>query len=180
MSIGPLGDINSFINMKKFDPMNEVNALSKGNFQGKIENNPASLQNYINNAFNNNQNAFINDGQLQDDLKALTSKSPTLQGGVQFNQPDNNISTPSIDGLDGMSPGKAANAFSNILNNHLANTTKMQNEADNLTERFAAGDKIDVHTVMIAAEKASTSMQFTMQLRNKMLQAYQEVSRMQI
>jgi flagellar hook-basal body complex protein FliE len=39
---------------------------------------------------------------------------------------------------------------------------------------------VEVHDLMIAMEKASTSMQLTMSVRNKTLEAYQEISRMQI
>lgn len=183
MSIGSIGDINSFINMKRFDPMKEINNLSSGSLKNNLENNPVSIQNYMNSAFNNNQSAINNDTELQDDLKVLTKNSNMLQGGVSFNQPSGAINSNgvnSVEEIGAATPANVANSFSNILKNQLMSTTNASKEADNLQERFAAGDNIDIHTVMIAAEKASTSMQFTMQLRNKMLQAYQEVSRMQI
>ena len=43
-----------------------------------------------------------------------------------------------------------------------------------------AGEISDVHDVMVAVEKATTSFQLLMELRNKFLDAYQEVKRMQI
>ena len=179
MSIGSIGDINSFINMQKMDPMKEINNLSSENFKTNLENNPMSIQNYMNSAFNNNQAAMNNDTELQDDIKALTKGQPMLQGGVSFNQP-NSDGINGVGSLEASTPADMAKSFSGMLRNQLNSTSEASGQADKLAERFAAGDKIDIHTIMIAAEKASTSMQFTMQLRNKMLQAYQEVSRMSI
>jgi flagellar hook-basal body complex protein FliE len=49
-----------------------------------------------------------------------------------------------------------------------------------LTEDFAAGRTDNIHQVMIAAEKSDIALQFTMQIRNKILDAYNEIMRMQI
>lgn len=52
-------------------------------------------------------------------------------------------------------------------------TAKMQNE-------LMAGRPVEYHTLMIAMEKASTAMALTMQVRNKLLESYQEISRMNV
>lgn len=60
------------------------------------------------------------------------------------------------------------------VNSSQANAKELQ--TDFMTNRR----KVEVQDVMIAMEKASTSMQLTMQVRNKLLEAYQELSRMQV
>ena len=55
-----------------------------------------------------------------------------------------------------------------------------QNQAANSTERFLSGESEDLHTVAIAAQKAELSFEMFLQVRNKVVQAYQEVMRMQV
>ena len=45
---------------------------------------------------------------------------------------------------------------------------------------FISGRTDNIHSVLIAAEKASISLQFIMEVRNKVIEAYQEIMRMQI
>ena len=42
------------------------------------------------------------------------------------------------------------------------------------------GKPVDLHQVMIAAEQAGLALQLTVQVRNKIIEAYQEISRMQV
>jgi len=46
--------------------------------------------------------------------------------------------------------------------------------------KLAAGQVEDISEVVIAGEKASIAVQLTMQVRNKMVEAYQEIMRMQV
>ena len=46
--------------------------------------------------------------------------------------------------------------------------------------RMAAGDPIDLHEVMLARETASLQFQLAVQVRNKLVEAYQDVMRMQV
>jgi flagellar hook-basal body complex protein FliE len=55
-----------------------------------------------------------------------------------------------------------------------------QNAASLQTDLMTGRRPVEVHDVMIAMEKASVSMQLTMAVRNKLLEGYQELSRMQI
>ncbi len=52
--------------------------------------------------------------------------------------------------------------------------------ADDLTEAFVKGEPVDLHDVMIAAEKAKTSFQLLLQIRSKFLDMYREINRTQI
>lgn len=51
--------------------------------------------------------------------------------------------------------------------------------ADKKVQTFAAGKPMDLHEVVIATEKADLSLRFLLQIRNKLLDGYQEIMRMQ-
>lgn len=70
--------------------------------------------------------------------------------------------------------------FQQLLAQTLDQTIKMQSAADNETQKFLTGEVDDLHKVMIAEEKAGLAFQLTLAVRNKMVDAYQEVMRMQI
>jgi flagellar hook-basal body complex protein FliE len=53
-------------------------------------------------------------------------------------------------------------------------------EAQEAKQRLLVGESDDLHGVMIAMEKAGLAFQLTMTVRNKVIEAYQEVMRMQI
>lgn len=52
-------------------------------------------------------------------------------------------------------------------------------EAGRKAEEFALGKHHDIHEVMVATEKADLSFRLLIQLRNKVVEAYQEIMRMQ-
>ncbi|MBN1107094.1 MAG: flagellar hook-basal body complex protein FliE [Deltaproteobacteria bacterium] len=52
-------------------------------------------------------------------------------------------------------------------------------EANQKTQEFAVGKSFDLHEIMIATEKADLSFRLLVQIRNKLMEAYQEVMRMQ-
>ncbi|MDD2503901.1 MAG: flagellar hook-basal body complex protein FliE [Clostridia bacterium] len=70
--------------------------------------------------------------------------------------------------------------FSDYLKQALNNTNDLLIEADTLADNFAAGKTDNIHQVALAAEKADIALQFTMQIRNKIMDAYSEIMRMQI
>ncbi len=71
-------------------------------------------------------------------------------------------------------------SFGNLLNEQLQKTKDLQIKADDLSEKMVAGEVQDIHKVMIATEEAQIALQLTVQIRNKVIEAYQEVSRMQL
>lgn len=75
---------------------------------------------------------------------------------------------------------EVAGSFKDMFDDALGQVNKLQLDSDNSIANFAAGNITDIHDVMIAVEKASISMQYTLQIRNKMLEAYQEIMRMQV
>jgi flagellar hook-basal body complex protein FliE len=57
---------------------------------------------------------------------------------------------------------------------------ELEKEADKEVEKLVKMENTDVQTTMIAIEKADLSFQMMMQIRNKILSAYEEIMRMQV
>lgn len=74
----------------------------------------------------------------------------------------------------------SSTGFGQLLSGLLDQATTQQTIADNLSTQLALGEIDDVAAVMIAAEKASLSWQLLQQVRNKLLEAFQEIMRMQV
>ena len=70
--------------------------------------------------------------------------------------------------------------FSEFLTKAFSDVNNLQHASEKAAFDLAAGKLQDVSQVTIAAEKATIAMQLTMQVRNKMIDAYQEVMRMQV
>jgi flagellar hook-basal body complex protein FliE len=70
-------------------------------------------------------------------------------------------------------------SFSNTLKEFISDTNTLQIQSADLTERMIKGEPVDLHDVMIASEKAKTSFQLLMEIRNRFLDMYREISRMQ-
>lgn len=70
--------------------------------------------------------------------------------------------------------------FGDYLKNALDNVSNLQIESEKISNDFAAGKTDNIHEVLIAGEKADVALQLTMQIRNKVLDAYNEIMRMQI
>jgi len=69
--------------------------------------------------------------------------------------------------------------FMETLRGAMDETEQLQGQADTQTAALLQGKGMDVHSAMIAVEKADLSFQLMMQVRNKIVAAYQEISRMQ-
>lgn len=75
---------------------------------------------------------------------------------------------------------KGGNSFEAAITNALNDVSGIQNEATKAIESFARGEIKDIHTVAIAVQKADLSLQTLLQVRNKLLTAYQQIMRMQV
>lgn len=75
---------------------------------------------------------------------------------------------------------EAIKAFGDVFKDALSDVNSSQLNANEAVARIAAGDAIDTHDVAIAVEKANLSLQLAIQVRNKIVEAYQEVMRMQM
>lgn len=70
--------------------------------------------------------------------------------------------------------------FGAYLNDAMAQLAAQEAKVENLNGQFVSGNLSDVHQLMIASEKASLGLELTVQIRNKMIEAYQEIMKMQI
>jgi len=89
--------------------------------------------------------------------------------------------------ITGIAPKKADGdkssegvSFGNVLKDAIMDINKLQNDADNAIAKVQLEDAGSIHGAMIALEKAGISFQVMMQVRNKILDAYQEVMRMSV
>ena len=67
--------------------------------------------------------------------------------------------------------------FEKILTGYLKQVNKLQLQSDKAVQQLAAGNNENIHETMIAIEKASISFQMMMQIRNKIIEAYDEIKR---
>jgi flagellar hook-basal body complex protein FliE len=105
-----------------------------------------------------------------------------LTGGYGVDGPpalDGSLSLTGAPGLSGMS-GVSGTGFGEHLADAIDGVNRLQSGADGLVQKLAAGDVQDVHQVMLALNQASNAFGLTVQVRNKALEAYQEIMRMQV
>ncbi len=74
----------------------------------------------------------------------------------------------------------AAAGFADALKSAVEDVNRSQVEADKAVEKLQTGESKNLHEVMISMEKADISLRLAVQMRNKVLEAYQEIMRMQI
>lgn len=75
-------------------------------------------------------------------------------------------------------PHEIQQQFSHILSDVIQKINDTQIVSDRETEKLINGQTTNLHDVMIAAEKASVTLQVSLEIRNKVIEAYQEVMRM--
>jgi len=80
----------------------------------------------------------------------------------------------------GSPAAKVERSFGDLLNTMVTETNQRQQEADQAIQQLHAGGEQGLHEAMIAMEKADISLRYMVQVRNKVIEAYQEVMRMQV
>jgi len=70
--------------------------------------------------------------------------------------------------------------FISYLNNALQEVDDLQKEAADSAKKLVLGGEDYLHNTMIAYEKANLALQLTIEVRNKIVEAYQEIMRMQM
>lgn len=76
--------------------------------------------------------------------------------------------------------GTFVGGFGDALGDAISTLNQLQQEADGKTMALAAGEPVELHDVMIAQDRASLGFQLAVQVRNKLVEAYQDVMRMQL
>lgn len=69
--------------------------------------------------------------------------------------------------------------FSKILSEALENVNEQQKKVEQMSDDFATGKVSNIHELVVEAEKASISLRLTVEVRNKIVDAYREIMRMQ-
>jgi flagellar hook-basal body complex protein FliE len=82
--------------------------------------------------------------------------------------------------IDPSAPASVAKEFGQYLAEALAKVESAQNDATSAAQKLALGEVSDVAEVMIASEKATLALNLTIQVRNKVLEAYQDMMRMPV
>lgn len=88
--------------------------------------------------------------------------------------------TVSVTGTTHSEDRNAVPSFAETLQSAFEYINQMQNDSAELARQFAAGETDDLVRVVTAAEEASVALQLAVQVRNKVVEAYQEIMRMQV
>jgi flagellar hook-basal body complex protein FliE len=75
---------------------------------------------------------------------------------------------------------KTNTSFSEILKDSINKVGELEKDANDQAEKLVKMEGQDIHNTMIAAEKADLSFQLMMQIRNKIISAYEEIMRIQV
>lgn len=71
-------------------------------------------------------------------------------------------------------------SFADTLNQAISNVNELQVQSDHKVQELATGKTDDIASVMITAEKADIALRAMVQVRNKIIDAYQEIMKMQV
>ncbi len=70
--------------------------------------------------------------------------------------------------------------FGDALANAIQEVNQQQGKADQMAVQLSLGKDVEVHDAVLAMEESQISFQYALQVRNKLIEAYQEVMRMQV
>ena len=84
---------------------------------------------------------------------------------------------------ESIQPAKGANAtsgFQSVLEGLIGRAEQSNNVAQKSADNFLSGGNEELHSVILSAQRASLEFDMFLQVRNKVVQAYQEIMRMQV
>ena len=149
--------------------------FNMGGFNNSID----DFNKVFSNSLNSADRTLDNASNFNEIFNSMSQNMAPIQAGTQINDFNNLIDnakeTQNISPVAKMAKD-IVSGFSKGIND--LNTVDKQAEVD--FETFASGGDISVHEVMISAQKSSLAMQMAIQLRNQMLNAYNEFKSMQI
>ncbi|WP_342578301.1 flagellar hook-basal body complex protein FliE [Psychrobacillus sp. FSL K6-2843] len=79
-----------------------------------------------------------------------------------------------------VSSSQAQENFGDFLQSAINSVNETQKASDVATNKLINGGNIELHEVMIASQKSSIALNATLEIRNKVVEAYQEIMRMQV
>ena len=140
----------------------------------------------------NGMTAFDNilNGKMQE--MSNIPQGPIINTGIQMNVGLENMGISPIERLDNVTQPQEssmdsnkkrsnspvenmANDIGNAFSKSLNDVNASQNAAYEAAETFASGGDISVHEVMLASQKANLTMQMALQMRNRLINAYNEI-----
>lgn len=77
-------------------------------------------------------------------------------------------------------PYEAQQSFGSFLKQAISDVNAKQHLSDTMTQKLVMGGDVELHDVMITAQKATIALNATMEVRNKVVEAYQEIIRMPV
>ena len=77
-------------------------------------------------------------------------------------------------------PASPSGGFGKLFSDAIGSLNRIDNEAQHAIARLAAGEDVDLHQVMITVQEADIAFQLASQVRNKLIEAYNEVMRLQV
>lgn len=157
-------DLINGVQGMKFNPISNYNNYLKSSASFDVDTTNMAFENIL-----NQRQSEMQDSSIQ------------VKGGVEMNNFDDVLAKSAVQGIDGtQNSGNFIDSVSHSISSGLNSVNEKVKAADRAQEALAMGEDISVHDVMIAAEKASLSMQMAMQLRNKMMTAYNEINSIRV
>jgi flagellar hook-basal body complex protein FliE len=108
-------------------------------------------------------------------INMLTSFGKGPQKNMSIKAGELSVHVPSILEARGLQNNQS---FEGVLKAYMGGVNEKQHGADHMIERMVAGDVENLHEVSIAMEEAETSFEMMMEIRNKLMGAYDELKRM--
>lgn len=91
-----------------------------------------------------------------------------------------NFSIPAMPSLGGAASAGGGSAFQSVLTNAISTVQGFQNNANTSVNNFLSGEGEELHKVALDTQQADLSFQLFMQVRNKVVTAYNQVMQMQV
>jgi flagellar hook-basal body complex protein FliE len=87
---------------------------------------------------------------------------------------------PLVDSIRPAGEARGGASFQDVFSSAIKNVEAFSQSASTSTERFLSGEGEELHTAVLATQKAELAFELFLQARNKVVNAYQEIMRMQM
>ncbi len=123
--------------------------------------------------------------RMQDHMKTLSAAAQERPQSYVLSpehmQAEKVKETSQTEAVRSPSAADSVGEFADLLHNALESVNTLQNKADNMQTRFDIGDRsVTLADVMLASQKSRIAFEATVQVRNKMVEAYRTISQMQL
>jgi flagellar hook-basal body complex protein FliE len=104
-------------------------------------------------------------------INAIATKSNIFTQGIQSNVVNNE---------QPVNKKESKINFSDVIGDAIEKVNESQVNADNKIESLIKGENVSMHEVMLSVQESQMSMQLMLEVRNKLFDAYQEISKVQL